>query len=228
MNRLKIRWLMVAGLVLALAGTSLLAAACTDLPGGLPTTAVSSSDTTLVGVETSVVTTVSTTTTTAAPATTTTAAPATTTTHATAPPITTTTLDPSVVHIGYIQSVHHLLNEIDVDETRIPELAAQISSMGLGTPGSVREELVGMTDFITMYLPEASTTPPAGYENAQYWLGQAAGSMLSWIANLVVAIDAMKSTGMVTNGVPYLGAASGAQAAYTAAKAAHYAAIPSY
>jgi hypothetical protein len=230
MHTMKIRWMMVVALVLA--GAGLLLASCSDLPGGTPTTTVSLSVTTVVGVETSVVATSTsgapTTATTAVPATTPTTAAPTTTTHATAPPITTTTLDPSAVHIAYIESVHHLLNQTDLNETRIPELVTQITSTMPSVPSAVRAELADMVSWITMYRPEADTIPPAGYEDAQNWLGQAADHMLVWCSDLIAAIDVMGGSGNPALGAPLLAAALGEQAAYTAAKAAHYAAYPSY
>jgi hypothetical protein len=230
MHSMKSRWMTVAALVLA--GTTLSLASCSDLPGGTPTTVVSSSDTTVAGVETSVLATSTsgapTTTTTAVPTTTPTTAPATTTTHSTAAPITTTTVDPAAVHTAYIMSVHHLLNQTDLNETRIPELVTQINSTMPSVPSSVRDELVDMVDWITLYRSEADTTPPAGYEDAQNWLGQAADHMLTWCSDLIAAIDTMGSSGMPGLGAPLLAAAAMEETAYTAAKASHYAAYPSY
>lgn len=224
MHSTKPKWITALALVLAVGGLWL--ASCSDLPGTSTTEVIQS--TTTGAVETSVSETVTTTATTIAPTTTSTAAPATTTTHSTAAPITTTTLSPEAVHLAYIQSVHHLLNEIDLDETRIPELVAQINSTMPYVPHAVLDELQGMAEFITMYLPEAAATPPAGYEAAQTWLGQSANQMLLWINNLMIAIATMSGSGQVSEGAPHLAAAAGAQAAYTVAKANHYAAIPDY
>ena len=50
--------------------------------------------------------------------------------------------------------------------------------------------------------------------------------MLAWCNDLLVAIDAMSSSGMAAMGAPSMAAASLEQALYTNAKANHYAAYP--
>lgn len=69
-------------------------------------------------------------------------------------------MDPAAVHTAYIMSVHHLLNQTDLDETRIPELVTQINSTLPSVPSAVRDELADMVDWITMYRSEADATPP--------------------------------------------------------------------
>ena len=76
-------------------------------------------------------------------------------------------MSPEDRHIAYIQSVRHLLNQTDLNETRLPELVAQINSTMPSVPSAVRSELVDMVDWLTLYRPEADATPPTGYADAQ-------------------------------------------------------------
>ena len=68
-------------------------------------------------------------------------------------------MSPENVFLAYLKSVNHLLNQTDLDETRIPELVAQINSTMPSVPGAVRDELVDMVSWLTMYRPEADATP---------------------------------------------------------------------
>jgi hypothetical protein len=240
MHRRKLRSMTAA--ILVLAGISLLLGSCNDLPDTTSTTAASSGTTTAGGPATTtmaggpVTTTTPGVTTTAAPATT--APPATTATTAgptatTAGPTATTagptatTRPPEDVHIGYIQSIHHLLNEMDLDEQRIPQLVIEINSTKPAVPGSTRDDLQNMVDMVGMYLAtDSMVTVPAGYEDAQYWLLEAGNHMVNWINALIDAIDAMDASGSAVSGTAALEQAGIEADAYWSAKQNHYDAIP--
>jgi hypothetical protein len=99
---------------------------------------------------------------------------------------------------GWYFSHDELVAELDYDDVRIPELADEINVTLPDVPQWVYDELAGMADSLSGAVVTMQATPvPAGFEEAQSWLLQAAGYMTNRIQATMDGIYAMWYTGSV-------------------------------
>lgn len=99
----------------------------------------------------------------------------------------------------YLHATDDLVAELDYDNARIPELAAEINSTAPRVPTRVRDELssmLGSLDALNVEL--ASLDVPAGFEDSYYWLEEAAMHMGNRIDATIQGIQAIWDAGRVS------------------------------
>jgi hypothetical protein len=161
-------------------------------------------------------------TTTVAAATTTLAA-TTTTRH----PATTTTESPGLAE--YLIATDALVSQLENDDAAIPGIEDEIILYGT-TPGGTaiqQDRLMVMQDALNSAILAVSRRPvPAGYEEADSWLLQAAGHMGTRIAAELSALEAILFGGTVDAGTPSFGQARDAMNACYDAMERYAGALP--
>jgi len=98
----------------------------------------------------------------------------------------------------YLRAADDLVAELAYDDTRIPELAAEINRSAPGVPDWVRDELsnmLGLLDAFSMEL--ASLDVPPGFEEPHQWLEEAAMHMGNRIDATIQGIEATWDAGKV-------------------------------
>jgi hypothetical protein len=128
----------------------------------------------------------------------------------------------------YRHATDDLVAELDYDDTRIPELAAEINSTAPDVPISVRDELstmLGSLDAVNVEL--ASLDVPAGFEDSCYWLEEAAMHMGNRIDATIQGIQAIWDAGKVSTAAnDFFGEGRAERDAYRAAMEKYYEFLP--
>jgi len=93
---------------------------------------------------------------------------------------------------AYLEAAEDLTAELDRDDRRIPELAAEINKTAPAVPEWVRDELsamLGALDALNVEL--AALDVPAGFEDSYYWLEEAVMHMGNRIDATIQGIEAV-------------------------------------
>ncbi|OFW57325.1 MAG: hypothetical protein A2133_03180 [Actinobacteria bacterium RBG_16_64_13] len=97
-----------------------------------------------------------------------------------------------------------MVAQLEGDDERIPELAAQINNTAPKVPTWIRDELETMLDDLDVGNEElAELDVPAGFEDSDYWLGEAITHMANRVYATIQGIEAMWDTGKVSSSTPF-------------------------
>jgi hypothetical protein len=116
-------------------------------------------------------------------------------------PSTNTTESPSQM---YLQAQDVVVGDLEQDDQRIPELAAQINEAAPNVPQAVRDELQSMLDALDNDSRSLSAlVTPQEFAGAFSWLEEAVMHMENRIQATIGGIEVMWNTGRISSSTPF-------------------------
>lgn len=121
----------------------------------------------------------------------------------------------------------NLVMEMDYDNGRIPELADAINASAPNVPDWVYGELEDMADIMQRVSQTMTETPvPPGFDDAHYWIMQAATHMANRVQATMHGISVMWYTGSIDSATADFNTGRAERDAYLAAIEQHYFYMP--
>lgn len=127
----------------------------------------------------------------------------------------------------YLKLTDIIVAELESDDARMPQLAADINNAAPNVPARVRDELKDMLDTLDHDWVEFSLMEvPSGFEDSASALDSAISHMYNRIQATIDGIDVMRDTGKVSSANSYFDEGRTERDAYRAALEEYYDVLP--
>jgi len=127
----------------------------------------------------------------------------------------------------YFAAAENLVNELEYDDDRIPELATEINNTAPKVATWVRDELSTMLGLLdTLNVELAVVDVPAAFQDSHHWLGEAVTHMGNRIYATMQGVETMWDTGKVSPASRYFDEGRVERDAYREAMDKYYEFLP--